>query len=137
MAYIELQVTSNYSFLRGASTLDELFAQAAALGCTALAVTDRNSLAGIVHAHQRAAEAGLRLIVGCRLDLRDGAALLVYPTDRPAYSRLCQLLSLGKKRAGKGGCDLGWEDVANAPHPRGPREGNCDGRQEERSHRAN
>jgi error-prone DNA polymerase len=112
MAYTELQVTSNYSFLRGASDVEELFAQAAAFGFTALALTDRNSLAGIVRAHQRATQAGLRLIVGCRLDLRDGTALLVYPTDRPAYSRLCHLLSVGKKRAGKGACDLGWEDVA-------------------------
>ena len=112
MPYVELQATSNYSFLRGASHVEELFAQAALMGYGALAITDRNSLAGIPRAHQRAIETGVRLIVGCRLDLRDGAALLVYPTDRPAYSRLCQLLSLGKKRAGKGACDLDWDDVA-------------------------
>ena len=46
------------------------------------------------------------------LDLRDGTALLVYPTDRAAYSRLCRLLTLGKGRAGKGGCDLDWRDLA-------------------------
>jgi error-prone DNA polymerase len=112
MTYVELQVTSNYSFLRGASHVEELLAQAAALGLPALAITDRNSLAGIVRAHQRATEIGVRLIVGARLDLRDGAALLVYPTDRPAYSRLCHLLTLGKSRAGKGACDLAWDDVA-------------------------
>ncbi len=105
-------MTSNYSFLRGGSHIEELFAQAAALGLPALGITDRNSLAGIVRAHQRAGETGVRLVVGCRLDLRDGAALLVYPTDRASYSRLCQLLSTGKSRGGKGACDLGWEDVA-------------------------
>jgi error-prone DNA polymerase len=52
------------------------------------------------------------MLVGCRLDLRCGTSLLVYPTDRTAYSRLCRLLSLGKGRAGKGACDLGWDDVA-------------------------
>ncbi len=109
--YIELQTTSNYSFLRGASHLEELFAQAAIFGYQALAITDRNSLAGVARAHLRATEAGLRLIVGCRLDLRDGSSLLVYPTDRPAYARLCRLLSAGKSRAGKGACDLGWDDV--------------------------
>ena len=109
--YAELQVTSHFSFLRGASSCEELFAQAVYLGIEALAITDRNSLAGIVRAHEAAKNAGIRLIVGCRLDLTDGVSLLVYPTDRPAYARLCRLLSLGKKRAGKGKCQLGWQDV--------------------------
>ncbi|HEY5084135.1 MAG TPA: PHP domain-containing protein, partial [Rhizomicrobium sp.] len=109
--YAELQVTSHFSFLRGASSCEELFAQAAYLGIEALAITDRNSLAGIVRAHEAAKNAGIRLIVGCRLDLTDGVSLLVYPTDRPAYAQLCRLLSLGKKRAGKGKCRLGWQDV--------------------------
>ena len=108
----ELQVTSNYSFLRGASHMEELFAQAAMLGLTALGITDRNSLAGIVRAHQCAQDTGVRLVVGCRLDLTDGTSVLVYPTDRPAYARLCRLLTLGKRRAGKGACQLDWNDLA-------------------------
>jgi error-prone DNA polymerase len=112
MDYVELQVTSNYSFLRGASHVEELCAQASIFGYEALAIADRNSLAGIARAQLRAKEAGIRLIVGCRLDLRCGASVLIYPTDRPAYARLCRLLSLGKSRAGKGACDLGWADVA-------------------------
>ncbi|WP_306224647.1 error-prone DNA polymerase [Bosea beijingensis] len=110
--YAELQVTSHFSFLRGASSADELFAQAALLGIEALAVVDRNSLAGIVRAHEAAKTTGVRLIVGCRLDLADGMSLLVYPTDRLAYSRLCRLLSIGKKRGGKARCHLEWSDVA-------------------------
>ena len=109
--YAELQVTSHFSFLRGASSCEELFAQAAALGIEALAIVDRNSLAGIVRAHQAAKDTGVRLIVGCRLDLVDGFSLLVYPTDRPAYARLCRLLSLGKKRGGKAKCRLDWSDL--------------------------
>ncbi|TIP29063.1 MAG: DNA polymerase III subunit alpha, partial [Mesorhizobium sp.] len=109
--YAELQVTSHFSFLRGASSCEELFAQAALLGIEALAVVDRNSLAGIVRAHEAAKTTGARLIVGCRLDLADGMSILVYPTDRPAYSRLCRLLSLGKGRAGKAKCHLDWDDV--------------------------
>src|SRR5690349_25055200 len=93
--YAELQVTSHFSFLRGASSCEELFAQAAMLGIEALAVVDRNSLAGIVRAHEAAIATGVRLVVGCRLDLADGMAVLVYPTDRAAYGRLCRLLSLG------------------------------------------
>ena len=109
--YVELQVTSHFSFLRGASSADELFAQAASLGIEALAVVDSNSLAGIVRAREAAKATGVRLIVGCRLDLNDGFSVLVYPTDRSAYSQLCRLLTLGKGRAGKGKCLLHWDDL--------------------------
>ena len=109
--YVELQVASNYSFLRGASHVEELFVTAKALGYAALAITDHNTLAGIARAHTRAAEVGIRLIVGCRLDLRDSLPMLAYPIDRAAYSRLCRLLTLGKGRAGKKGFDIGWDDL--------------------------
>ena len=112
--YVELDVTSNYSFLRGASRIEELLLQAKALGYDALAITDRNSLAGIARAHARAAEVGVRLVVGCRLDLRDGLPVLAYPLDRAGYGRLCRLLTLGKGRTGKGGCDIAWADLAAA-----------------------
>ena len=82
--YAELQCTSHFSFLRGASSCEELFAQAAMLGIEALAVVDRNSLAGIVRAHEAARTTGVRLIIGCRLDLINGMSVLVYPTDRSA-----------------------------------------------------
>jgi error-prone DNA polymerase len=116
--YAELQVTSHFSFLRGASSCAELFAQASALGIEALAVVDRNSLAGVVQAHRAAKELPadaniVRLIVGCRLDLVDGMSLLVYPTDRDAYGRLCRMLTIGKKKAGKGKCHLDWSDVVD------------------------
>jgi len=110
--YAELQCASHFSFLRGASSCEELFSQAGVSGIEALAVTDLNSLAGIVRAHEAAKVTGVRLIVGCRLDLSDAASVLVYPTDRAAYARLCRLLSLGKRRGGKAKCVLGWEDVA-------------------------
>jgi error-prone DNA polymerase len=111
MTYAELQVTTNYSFLRGASHPEELFAEAALLGLPALGVCDRASFAGIVRAWEAARTTGVRLVVGTRLDLSDGTALLAYPTTRAAYSRLCRLLSIGKRRAGKGGCDLAWDDL--------------------------
>ena len=109
--YAELQVTSHFSFLHGASSCDELFARAKELGIEALAIVDRNSLAGVVRAHLAARETGIRLVVGCRLDLVDGVSVLVYPIDRPAYARLCRLLSAGKKRAGKAKCHLEWADL--------------------------
>src|SRR5215813_4227269 len=110
-AYAELQVTSNFSFLRGASHPDELVVTAAAFGLAAIAITDRNSFAGIVRAHHAAKTVGLRLVIGCRLDLRDGTSLLAFPEDRAAYGRLCRLLTLGKRRAPKGECHLDYADV--------------------------
>jgi error-prone DNA polymerase len=112
MSYAELQVTSNYSFLRGASHVEEIFEQALLFDYDAIAITDLNSLAGIARAHQRAKETGIRLIIGCRLALIDCTNILVYPTDRAAYARLCRLLSIGKGRAGKGACHLEWSDLA-------------------------
>src|SRR5438874_706239 len=109
--YAELQVASNFSFLRGASHPDELVVTAAALGHAAIAITDRNSFAGIVRAHHAAKTIGIRLVVGCRLDLRDGTSLLAFPEDRAAYGRLTRLLTLGKRRAPKGECHLDYADV--------------------------
>lgn len=111
IGYAELQATSNFSFLRGASHPHELVDEAVRLGLSALAVTDRNTLAGVVRAHVAAKAAGLRFIVGCRLDLEDAPSLLCYPTDREAYGRLSHLLTLGKRAAEKGACHLKLADV--------------------------
>lgn len=111
MSYTELQVSSNFSFLRGASHPDELLRQAHAFGYKAMAITDRNSLAGIVRAHVTARENKMRLIIGCRLDLQDGPSLLAYPVNRSGYANLCQLLTKGNLRAEKGQCRLFRQDV--------------------------
>jgi len=111
MRYTELQVTSNFSFLRGASHPEELVEEAAALGYGAIAIADRNSLAGIVRAHVAAKKVGIRFIPGCRLELLDGPGLLVFPTDVAAYSRLSTLLTVGNLRAEKGECHLYKADV--------------------------
>jgi len=121
MQYAELQMTTNFSFLRGASHPEELVTRAAELGYTALAITDRNTLAGIVRAHVAAKACDtrpittkareLRLIPACRLELLDGPALLAYPTDTEAYGRLSGLLTTGNLRAEKGQCSLYKNDV--------------------------
>ncbi|WP_294325685.1 PHP domain-containing protein, partial [uncultured Sphingomonas sp.] len=110
--YVELQVTSHFSFLRGASSPDELFAAAALQGHGALGIADHGSVAGLVRGWEAQKATAVRMIAGARVDLDDGRALLLYPTDKPAWSRLTRLLTLGKSRAGKGGCALGWSDVA-------------------------
>ena len=111
MNYTELQVTSNFTFLRGASHPEELVEQAVALGYNELAITDRNSLAGIVRAYAAAKKHSLRIITGCRLDLLDGLSLLAFPTDLKTYSVLTNLLTLGNRRAEKGQCHLYKSDL--------------------------
>ncbi len=109
--YVELQTTSNYSFLRGASHPRELVRTAHALGMPALGITDRNSLAGVVRAWAEARERGTRSLTGCRLDFADGApSLLCYPSDREAYARLTRLLTIGQSGAEKGECVLLRDD---------------------------
>jgi error-prone DNA polymerase len=111
-AYVELQVTTNFSFLRGAAHPEEMAAQAGQLGYSAVAITDRNTLAGVVRAHLGAKSAGIRVLVGARLDFSDGTpALLCLPTDLDAYGRLSRLLSLGKRRAAKAECRLSATDL--------------------------
>src|SRR6185437_2422369 len=111
MNYTELQVTSNFSFLRGASHPEELVQQAAALGYKEIAITDHNTFAGIVRAHAAAKKMEIRIIVGCRIDLLDGMSLLAYPTNIKAYSQICNLLTTGNRRAEKGSCHLYKKDV--------------------------
>jgi len=110
-AYAELQVTSNFSFLEGASHPEELMATAATLGLAAVALTDRNSVSGLVRAHRAAKQAGIRLVPGVRLDLEDGPGLICLPRDRAAYGRLTKLLTLGKRRVAKGECRLLLSDI--------------------------
>jgi error-prone DNA polymerase len=111
MSYTELQVTTNFSFLRGASHPGELVEQAAAYGYKEIAITDRNSFAGLVRGHVAAKRKGMRIIPGCCLHLLDGPGVLAYPTDSNAYSRLSTLLTTGNLRAEKGECHLYKEDV--------------------------
>ena len=109
--YVELQITSHFSFLRGASSPEQLFSAAALLGHKALGLADWGSVAGVVRGWDAQKATGVRMIAGARVDLTDGKALLLYPTDRPAWSRLTRLLSVGKTRGGKGCCLLDWADV--------------------------
>jgi len=111
MDYAELQVTSNFTFLRGGSHPEEIVEQAAKLGYKAVAITDRNTLAGIVRAHVAARGKNIRFIPACRLDLLDGPGLLAYPTSKSAYSNLSALLTEGNLRTEKGECHLYKADV--------------------------
>jgi error-prone DNA polymerase len=110
--YVELGVTSPFSFLRGVSDPIELVITALGQGSDAIGIADRNTLAGVVRMHSAAKEAGLKPLIGCRLELTDAPSLLAYPLDREGYGRLSRLLSLGKTRADKGECELTLSDVA-------------------------
>src|SRR3569833_3074078 len=111
MEYAELQVTSNFSFLRGGSSPEELVRQAIKLGYHSIAITDRNTVAGLVRAHRIARIEKFKFIPACRLAPPDGPSLLAYPTDVYAWTRLSGLLTKGNLRTEKGKCDLYKNDV--------------------------
>jgi error-prone DNA polymerase len=113
-AYAELAVTTNFSFLRGASKAEELVLRAKELGLVGIGIADRNSVAGVVRAHAMAKVIGLKIAVGARLVFSDGSPdILAYPQDRAAWGRLTRLLTVGKDRAEKGDCILGLPDLLN------------------------
>src|SRR5947207_9333159 len=118
--YAELDVTTNFTFLQGGSHPDELVLQAARLGYRAIAVTDTNTLAGVVRVHdavKQIAKTGTKwtpkLLIGARLAFTDAPDILVWAPHRAAYARLCRLLTLGRRRAEKGECTLHLEDFLN------------------------
>jgi error-prone DNA polymerase len=111
VAFAELVAATNFSFLRGASHPHEMVGQASELGLIAIGIADRNTLAGVVRAHQAAKEYGIRLLVGARLLTTDGFETVCYPTDRSAYGRLCRLLTSGNRRALKGECHFTFQDL--------------------------
>ncbi|WP_322895481.1 MULTISPECIES: error-prone DNA polymerase [unclassified Yoonia] len=116
--FVELGVTTCFSFLRGASDAVDLASTAWALGYDALGCADLNSMAGVVRLHAAARKAQIRPVIGCRLQLRSGEVFLAYPRDRAAYGRLCALLSKGKMHdvegawQTKGACDISLDDLA-------------------------
>ncbi|MCA8913196.1 MAG: error-prone DNA polymerase, partial [Planctomycetes bacterium] len=110
-AYAELVCVSNFSFLRGASTAEQLFKTAAEIGLHALAITDLHTFAGIVRAHVMAKQHGLKLLVGTRIPLVDGPDVCLYAMTRKGYGHLCRLLTLGKRRTEKGKCELYLRDL--------------------------
>ena len=127
--YAELHCKTNFSFLQGASHADELVARAAELGYHALAVTDVNSLAGVVRAHAAAKTAGIKLIIGAeitfdtddRLRLSATSAqpttpterVLLYATSFKGYGNLSSLITRGRRKAKKGECHLVFDDLAD------------------------
>jgi error-prone DNA polymerase len=110
--YVELQILTHFSLLRGASSPEELFGAAAIQGYPAIGIGDIGTVAGVVRAWEAQKVTGVRSIAGARVDLACGRRLILYPTNRAAWSRLTRLLTVGKRRAGKGKCELHWHDLA-------------------------
>ncbi|AWN38319.1 error-prone DNA polymerase [Methylobacterium radiodurans] len=125
--YAELAVQTNFSFLRGASHPQEYVEQALAYGLDAIGIADRNTTAGLVRAYAaaRVKPGGprkpgdpetwkIRFLPGVRLVTEEGFEAIAYPMDRAAYGRLCRLLSAGNRRATKGACRFGFEEMLDA-----------------------
>ena len=109
--YAELHCRSNFSFLSAASHPDELVARAIEVGHIALAITDQNSVAGIVRAHVAAKELGFKLLIGAEITPHDSPPVVLWSTSRAGYGRLCRLITRGRRNAPKGQCRLALSDV--------------------------
>jgi error-prone DNA polymerase len=117
--YVELHCKTNFSFLEGASHPDELVTRAIELGYRGLAITDRNSLAGVVRAYAGARQAlaeqpgDFRLIIGAEITPVDAAPVVLWASDRASYGRLARLITVGRRAAEKGSCRITFDDIAN------------------------
>ena len=118
LPYAEIGITTNFSFLRGGSHPQAYVQQASILGLPAIGIADHNTLAGVVRAFKELGNPEIqhrpRLLIGSRIVFIDGTPdILVYPRDRSAYGRLCQLLTQGKRGEGtlKGECHLKFDDL--------------------------
>ncbi len=109
--YAELHTLSNFSFLRGASSPEELVEQAKRLNYRALALTDECSVAGVVHAHLAAKRLGLPLIIGTELTCIDELKIVVLATDRASYGAMCRLITRGRRAGVKGRYTLARDDL--------------------------
>ena len=111
-AYAELHCLSSFSFQRGASQPEELVARAAALGYSALAITDECSVAGVVRAHGEAQKCGITLLLGAEFAVcdggEDGFTAIVLAHDLRGWGNLCQFITAARRAAPKGAYQLGW-----------------------------
>ena len=112
-AYVPLWCKSNFSFLEGASHPDELVEEAHRLGLPALALTDRDGVYGVVRAHVKARELGIKMIIGAQVTTHDGSTIVLLTQDRGGYANLCRLLTRGRLRSEKGECAVTWEEVCS------------------------
>ena len=112
MRYAELHCLTNFSFLEAASHPDELVIRAAELGYSALAITDRNTLAGVVRANTATKDCPLKLVIGSEIRPTDAPPVVLWAKNRKGYANLCRLITNGRRRAAKGECRLTFDDIA-------------------------
>ncbi len=116
--YVELGLTTCFSFLRGASDAVDLCSTAWRLGYDMIGCADLNTLAGVVRLHTEAKKVQMRPVIGARIALITGETFLAYPKNRGAYGRLSCLISKGRMRDAQGNwqekglCDLTLTDLA-------------------------
>lgn len=127
MRYAELHCRTNFSFLEAASSPEEMVVQAARLQYDSVAITDINSVAGMARAYSASKDWPVKLIVGSEIRASDAPPIVLWAKNRKGYGNLCSLITVGRRRAKKGQCDLTLDDIAKysegliagiAPHAR-------------------
>ena len=111
MDYAELHARSAFSFLRGASSPEQLAQRAADLGLPAMALLDRDGVYGAPRFFAAAREHGIRPIVGAELTMEDETVLPVLVENRTGYRNLCRLVTRAKLRGTKTACAVRWDEL--------------------------
>ncbi|HXV74678.1 MAG TPA: PHP domain-containing protein, partial [Candidatus Polarisedimenticolaceae bacterium] len=111
VSYAPLWCKSNFSFLEGASHPEELVETCSAMGLEAMALTDRDGVYGVVEAHVKARELGVKLILGAEITIEDGSSIVLLAIGREGYANVCRLITLGRRRSPKGESRVGWREV--------------------------
>ena len=102
MSAAEVVCRTSFSFHEGASTPEEIVNQAAAIGLSAVAITDRDGVYGIPRAHKAAKVAGVRILPGALLTIRGGPGVSLLARDPGGWSQLTRLITESRANMKKG-----------------------------------
>jgi len=90
--FAELLAKTQYSFLEGASSPEEMVSAATSLGYSALGIVDKDGLYGIARTHVAAKKHSLPLLIGTEIAWK-GSPLYLFAMNRNGYGNLCELLT--------------------------------------------
>ncbi|MGH7996919.1 MAG: DNA polymerase III subunit alpha [Opitutaceae bacterium] len=110
--FAELHARSAFSFLRGSTLPEEMAERAGQLQLPAVALCDRDGVAGAVRFHQKAKGSGVRPLVGSEVSMEDGSVVPLLAASGEGYRNLCALITTAQLRAPKGEGRVGWAELA-------------------------
>src|SRR4030066_1362896 len=95
---IPLHVHSNNTFLKGTIPVDKLVQKAVDCGLSAMALTDYNSMHGVVQFLKIAIDKNIKPIIGCQIDSPENSSqyVIILARNNKGYSELCKIITSRK-----------------------------------------